>query len=155
EVVELIKYAPSTPSVRTVPLLIVWSLINRFYILDLAPGRSFIEYAVSQGFTVFVTSWRNPTREHAGWNLDTYAAALGEAIDAVREVTGSPQVGTMGLCAGGQLLAALTAVLAERHDDRIAYACYGVSQLDMSVPSPAGMALTRPLPSLARLATPG
>ncbi|HEX9623166.1 MAG TPA: hypothetical protein VF979_02205, partial [Streptosporangiaceae bacterium] len=75
EVVELIQYAPST-SVRTVPLLIVWSLINRFYILDLAPGRSFIEYAVSQGFTVFVTSWRNPTREHAGWNLDTYASAL-------------------------------------------------------------------------------
>ncbi|HET7015205.1 MAG TPA: alpha/beta fold hydrolase [Streptosporangiaceae bacterium] len=159
EVVELIQYAPSTPSVRTVPLLIVWSLINRFYILDLAPGRSFIEYAVSQGFTVFVTSWRNPAREHAGWNLDTYASALLEAMDAVRQITGSAQVGTMGLCAGGQLLAALIAVLAERGDDRIAYACFGVSQLDLSVPSPAGLALTRPpwLPtpaSLARLATP-
>ncbi|HEY3906175.1 MAG TPA: alpha/beta fold hydrolase [Streptosporangiaceae bacterium] len=155
EVVELIQYAPSTPSVRTVPLLIVWSLINRFYILDLAPGRSFIEYAVSQGFTVFVTSWRNPTKEHAGWNLDTYATALIDAIDAARQITGSPQVGTMGLCAGGQLLAALVAVLAQRGDDRIAYACFGVSQLDMSVPSPAGMALTRPMSSLTRLATPG
>jgi polyhydroxyalkanoate synthase subunit PhaC len=155
EVVEIIQYAPSTPSVRTVPLLIVWSLINRFYILDLAPGRSFIEYAVSQGFTVFVTSWRNPTREHAHWNLDTYAEALIEAIDAVRQITGSPRVGTMGLCAGGQLLAALSAVLAQRGDDRIAYACFGVSQLDLSGPSPAGLALTRPLPGLARLATPG
>ncbi len=155
EVVELIQYAPSTPTVRTVPLLIVWSLINRFYILDLAPGRSFIEYAVSQGLTVFVTSWRNPTKDHVGWNLDTYAEALLEAIDAVRQITGSEQVGTMGLCAAGQLLAALIAVLAERGDDRIAYACFGVSQLDMSVPSPAGLALTRPLPSLARLATPG
>jgi polyhydroxyalkanoate synthase len=104
---------------------------------------------------VFVTSWRNPTREHAHWNLDTYAEALIEAIDAVRQITGSPQVGTMGLCAGGQLLAALIAVLAQRGDDRIAYACFGVSQLDMSVPSPASMALARPLPSLARLATPG
>ena len=73
----------------------------------------------------------------------------------MRQITGSPQVGTMGLCAGGQLLAALVAVLAERGDDRIAYACFGVSQLDMSFPYPAGMALARPLPSLARLATPG
>jgi polyhydroxyalkanoate synthase len=155
EVVELIQYAPSTPTVRTVPLLIVWSLINRYYILDLAPGRSFIEYAVSQGLTVFVTSWRNPTKEHAHWNLDTYAQALLDAIDAARQITGSPQVGTMGLCAGGQLLAALLAVLAQRGDDRIAYACFGVSQLDMSVPNPAGMALAGRLPSLARLATPG
>jgi len=151
EVVEVIQYAPATASVRAVPLLIVWSLINRFYILDLAPGRSFIEYAVSQGIPVFVTSWRNPGRRQAGWDLDTYAAALLEAIDAVREVTGSDQVGTMGLCAGGQLLAALLAVLAGRGEDRVRYACFGVSQLDMSVPSPAGMALSRPLPGLARL----
>jgi polyhydroxyalkanoate synthase len=151
EVVELVQYAPATPSVRTVPLLIVWSLINRFYILDLAPGRSFIEYAVSQGLTVFVTSWRNPGRRQADWNLDTYAAALSEAMDAVRAITGSTQIGTMGFCAGGQLLAALLAVLDGRGDDQVRYACFGVSQLDMSVPSPAGMAFTRPLPSLARL----
>ena len=153
EVVEVIQYAPATRSVRTVPLLIVWSLINRFYVLDLAPGRSFIEYAVGQGIPVFVTSWRNPGRRHADWDLDTYAAALIDAIEAVRQITGSEQVGTMGLCAGGQLLAALLAVLAGRGDDRIRYACFGVSQLDMSEPSPAGMAFSRPVPGLARLGT--
>jgi polyhydroxyalkanoate synthase len=150
EVLELIQYTPVTTSVRTVPLLIVWSLINRFYILDLAPGRSFIEYAVSQGIGVFVTSWRNPGREQADWDLDTYAAALVEAIGAVQQISGSEQVGTMGLCAGGQLLAALLAVLAERGDEAIKYACFGVSQLDMSVPSPAAMAFAKPVPALAR-----
>ncbi|HEV2371748.1 MAG TPA: alpha/beta fold hydrolase [Streptosporangiaceae bacterium] len=153
EVVEIIQYAPTTPQVHTVPLLIVWSLINRFYILDLAPGRSFIEYAVSQGIGVFVTSWRNPGREQAGWDLDTYATALLEAVDAVAEISGSDQVGTMGLCAGGQLLAALLAHLAARGDDRVAYSCFGVSQLDMSVPSVAGLAVAAPLPGLARFVT--
>jgi polyhydroxyalkanoate synthase subunit PhaC len=151
EVVEIVQYAPATPSVRTVPLLIVWSLINRFYILDLAPGRSFIEYAVGQGIPVFVTSWRNPGRGQANWDLDTYATALCEAMDAVGEISGSDRIGTMGLCAGGQLLAALLAVLAERGDQRVAYACFGVSQLDMSVPSPAGMAFAKPVPGIARL----
>jgi len=153
EAVELIQYAPVTPTVRAVPLLIVWSMVNRFYILDLAPGRSFIEYAVSQGIPVFVTSWRNPGRGQEGWDLDTYASALCEAMSVVPQITGSEQVGTMGLCAGGQLLAALLAVLAQRGEDRVRYACFGVSQLDMSVPNPAGMALSRPLPGLARLGT--
>jgi polyhydroxyalkanoate synthase len=153
EVVEIVQYSPATPRVRAVPLLIVWSLINRFYILDLAPGRSFIEFAVSQGIELFVTSWRNPTSLHAAWDLDTYAAALIEAMDAVAEITGSPRIGTMGLCAGGQLLAAVLAHLAAQGDDRVAYATFGVSQLDMSVPSVAGLALSPPLPSLTRLAT--
>ena len=149
EVVEVVHYAPATPSVRAVPLVIVWSLINRFYILDLAPGRSFIEYAVGQGIQVFVTSWRNPGRGQADWNLDTYADALCQALDAVSQITGSEQVGTLGLCAGGQLLAALLAVRPER----IAYASFGVSQIDMSVPSPAGIAFAKPLPGIARLGT--
>jgi polyhydroxyalkanoate synthase len=158
EVAEIIEYAPSTPRVRAVPLLIVWSLINRYYVLDLAPGRSFIEYAVSQGFRVFVTSWRNPARPQAGWDLDTYAAALLEAMDAVAEISGSEQIGTMGLCAGGQLLAATLGHLAARDDRRVAYACFGVSQLDLSVPGVTGL-MTAPglsgaaLSGLARLAT--
>lgn len=72
-------------------------------------------------------------------------------MTAVRRITGSDQIGTMGFCAGGQLLAALLAVLAERGDDQVRYACFGVSQLDMSVPSPAGMAFSRPVTGLARL----
>ena len=153
DVLELIQYSPATPQVHAVPLLMVWSLINRYYILDLAPGRSFIEYAVGQGLEVFVTSWRNPGREHAGWDLDRYAAALAEAMDAVTAITGSRQLGTMGMCAGGQLLAALLGHLAALGDDRVAYACLAASQLDMSVPSLAGLALAPPLPALARLAT--
>ena len=97
EVVEIIRYAPVTERVRAIPLLIVWSLVNRFYILDLAPGRSFIEYAVSQGIEVFVTSWRNPGREQARWDLDTYAAALLDAMDVIAALTGTYRIGTMGL----------------------------------------------------------
>jgi polyhydroxyalkanoate synthase len=127
--------------------------VNRYYVLDLGPDRSFIEFALSQGVQVFVTSWRNPTREHSTWNLDTYASALLDAIDAVREITGSDQVGTVGLCAGGQLLAATLGHLADRGDDRIAYACFGVSQLDMDVPSVAGIAMHPTLTRAARLGT--
>ena len=153
EVVEIIQYAPTTPRVHRVPLLIVWSLINRYYILDLAPGRSFVQYAVSQGIPVFVTSWRNPGRAHAGWDLDTYASALLSAMDAVADISGSPRIGTMGLCSGGQLLAGVLAYLAAGGDERVAYACFGVSQLDTSVPGVAGLAVSPPLPGLARLAS--
>jgi len=153
EVVEIIQYTPTTPMARAVPMLLVWSLINRFYILDLAPGRSFVEYAVGQGIPVFVTSWRNPTKAQAHWDLDTYAQALLEAMDAVREISGSEQIGTVGFCAGGQLLAATLSGLAARGDDRIAYACFAVSQFDMSVPNVAGIALHPALTGAARAAT--
>ena len=144
---------PPPPRCATVPLLIVWSVINRHYILDLAKDRSFIEYAVGQGLQVFVTSWRNPTAEHADWDLDTYAQALLDATDAIREITGSEQVGTVGLCAGGQLLAAVMAHLQGAGDDRIAHAAFGVSQIDMSVPNVAGLALHPALHGAARLGT--
>jgi len=153
EVVEIIQYRPVTQQVHAVPLLVVWSLINRFYILDLAPGRSFVEYAVAQGIPVFVTSWRNPGRGQAHWDLDTYAGALLESMDAVREVSSSDRIGTIGLCSGGQLLAATLGHLAALGDDRVAYACFGVSQIDMSVPNVAGMALSPPLLGLARFGT--
>ena len=153
EVLEILQYSPTTPTVRAVPLLVVWSVINRHYILDLAKDRSFIEYAVGQGLQVFVTSWRNPTAEHADWNLDTYAQALLDATDAIREITGSEQVGTVGLCAGGQLLAAVMAHLQATGDDRIAFAGFGVSQIDMSVPNVAGLALHPALHGAARIGT--
>jgi len=153
DIVEIIQYAPTTPTVRAVPLLLVWSLINRFYVLDLAPGRSFVEYAVGQGIPVFVTSWRNPTKTHAHWDLDRYAQALLAAMDAVRAISGSEQIGTLGLCSGGQLLAATLAHLAATGDDRVAYASFGVSQIDMSVPNAAGIALHPALTGAARTGT--
>ena len=153
EVLEIIQYTPTTPTVRTVPLLVVWSVINRHYILDLGKDRSFIEYAVGQGLQVFVTSWRNPTAEQADWDLDTYAQALLDATDAIREITGSEQVGTSGLCAGGQLLAAVMAHLQGNGDDRVAHAAFGVSQIDMSVPNVAALALHPALTGVTRVAT--
>lgn len=153
EVVEVIQYTPTTPTVRSVPLLIVWSVINRHYILDLAKDRSFVEYALSRGLQVFVTSWRNPGPEQADWNLDTYAQALVDASDAVREITGSETVGTVGLCAGGQLLAATAAHLSRSGDDRVAHAAFGVSQIDMSVPNVAALALHPALTGATRIAT--
>ena len=153
EVLEIIQYTPTTPTVRTVPLLVVWSVINRHYILDLGKDRSFIEYAVGQGLQVFVTSWRNPTAEQADWDLDTYAQALLDATDAIREITGSEQIGTVGLCAGGQLLAAVMAHLRGAGDDRVAHAAFGVSQIDMSVPNVAALALHPALTGVTRVAT--
>ena len=74
DVFELIQYRPRTPEVREVPMLIVPPTINKFYVLDLAPGRSLVEYLVGEGQQVFVISWRNPEAEHGHWDLDTYAA---------------------------------------------------------------------------------
>ena len=79
EVAELIQYTPTTERVHQRPLLIVPPPIGRYYFLDLRPGRSFVEYAVSQGLQVFMISWRNPTAEQADWDLDTYAARVSSA----------------------------------------------------------------------------
>ena len=87
-VFELIQYRPQTPTVRTLPVLVVPPTINKFYILDLAPGRSLVEYLVQQGQQVFVVSWRNPDARHSTWGLDTYVQAILEALDAVEDIGG-------------------------------------------------------------------
>ncbi|MCW2536702.1 MAG: Polyhydroxyalkanoate synthase, partial [Modestobacter sp.] len=127
EVIEVIQYAPTTASVRQRPLVIVPPPIVRFYFLDLRPGRSFVEYAVSQGLQVFMISWRNPTKAQAAWDLDTYAGAIVDAIDVAREVTGSPDVTTLGFCAGGQLMTTVLNHLAATGDDRVHAAGYAVT----------------------------
>jgi polyhydroxyalkanoate synthase len=108
DVIEVIQYAPSTARVRQRPLVIVPPPIGRFYFLDLSPGRSFVEYAVSQGLQVFMISWRNPTKEQADWDLDTYSGSVLTAVDVAREITGSPDVTTLGFCAGGQVMTTCT-----------------------------------------------
>jgi len=100
-VFELIQYAAQTDEVREVPVLMVPPTINKFYVLDLAPGRSVVEHLVQQGQQVFMLSWRNPTARHAEWNLDTYVHAVLEAFDVVREVTQSPTAAVLGTCSGG------------------------------------------------------
>jgi poly[(R)-3-hydroxyalkanoate] polymerase subunit PhaC len=101
DVFELIQYRPQTPEVREVPMLIVPPTINRFYVLDLAPGRSLIEHLLGQGQQVFVISWRNPGPEHGHWDLDTYAEAVLEARAATAEVARSSSVHLTAACSGG------------------------------------------------------
>jgi polyhydroxyalkanoate synthase len=103
EMYELIQYTPTTPEVSSTPLLVVPPTINKYYVMDLAPGRSLVEHLVSGGQQVFVISWRNPGAEHADWGLDAYGAAIVEAMDASRHITEADQVALLGICSGGIL----------------------------------------------------
>ncbi|MCW2732248.1 MAG: poly(3-hydroxyalkanoate) synthetase [Mycobacterium sp.] len=108
EVFELIQYGPQTDKVGAVPLLVVPPVINKFYIMDIAPGRSMIEYLVRQGISVFAISWRNPTAEHRNWGFDTYGGAIVDALEAVEKISGSDRTHLQASCSGG-MLAAMTA----------------------------------------------
>jgi polyhydroxyalkanoate synthase len=87
--------------VHQVPVVVVPPQINKFYFMDLSPGRSLTEYALRRGLQFFAISWRNPRKEQRDWDLDTYGRAIIGALDAVQEITGSDQVHLFGLCAGG------------------------------------------------------
>jgi polyhydroxyalkanoate synthase subunit PhaC len=112
EVFELIQYAPQTPTVRRVPLLFVPPTINKFYVLDLAPGRSWIEYLVRSGQQVFALSWRNPDARHAEWGLDTYVRAVLDALDAIEHICRTKRTVVTGACSGGILASVVAARLA-------------------------------------------
>jgi polyhydroxyalkanoate synthase subunit PhaC len=130
-VFELLQYEPQTSKVRERPLLLTPPMINKYYIADLAPGRSMMEHAVKQGQQAFAISWRNPTERHADWDLDTYAGAVLEALEAVEEITGADSTHVMGLCAGGIVLSTVVAHLAATgQQDRIAGMTLGVTVLD-------------------------
>ena len=105
DVFELIEYRPQTNEVRAAPLLFVPPTINKFYVLDLAPGRSMVEYLVAQGQRVFAISWRNPTAAQGHFDFDTYANAVLDARDAVAEITGQPAVHINAACSGGMISA--------------------------------------------------
>ena len=116
EVFELIQYKPSTDQVRETPLLFIPPTINKFYVLDLSPGRSMIEHYVAQGQQVFGISWRNPGQEQGDFDLDTYAAAVAEARDAVAAITGGGPVHLAAACSGGIITAGLLGHLAATGD---------------------------------------
>jgi polyhydroxyalkanoate synthase len=112
EVFELIHYKPSTDKVREVPLLFVPPTINKFYVLDLAPGRSMIEHYVAQGQQVFGISWRNPDQAQGHFDLDTYASAVAEARDAAASIAAQERVHIAAACSGGIITAGLLGHLA-------------------------------------------
>jgi polyhydroxyalkanoate synthase len=131
EVFELIQYAPQTERVREVPLLLAPPTINKYYVLDLAPGRSMIEWFVHQGQQVFSISWRNPDAAQGHFDLDTYAAAVLEARDAVAAITGQAAIHLSGACSGGIISAGLLGHLAaERRLGEIASLTMLVCALD-------------------------
>lgn len=128
---ELIQYAPQTAKVRAIPLLMVPPVINKYYIMDIAPGRSMIEYFVQQGQQVFVISWRNPRARHRDWGFDAYGAAIIEAMDAVQKITGTDCAHLLATCSGGILAAMTAAHLGEIGEaDRIAGLTLAVTVLD-------------------------
>jgi class II poly(R)-hydroxyalkanoic acid synthase len=131
EVFELIRYQPQTKKVSSVPLVMVPPVINKFYILDIAPGRSMVEYLVREGHQVFAISWRNPAAAHRDWGFDTYGGAIVDALDTIRTLTGSDSAHIQASCSGGILAAMTAAHLSATGDaDRIASLTLMVTVLD-------------------------
>lgn len=133
ELFQLIQYTPVTDEVLAVPLLIFPPWINRFYILDLNPQKSFVKWAVEQGISVLMVSWRSADEHlaHIGW--DDYIRAQIEAIDVARERLDVPAVHTIGYCVAGTNLAATLAVLARRGEaDKVASATFFTAQIDFA-----------------------
>jgi polyhydroxyalkanoate synthase len=137
DLMELIQYAPQTEDVFEVPLLLSPPWINKYYIMDLAPGRSFVEWAVQQGHTVFTISYRNPDESMRDVSMDEYLLkGLGRAVEVVREITGADQVNLAGLCVGGTLAVMLLAYLAEEEKQPVRSVTLLNTLIDFSEPGP-------------------
>ncbi len=133
ELMQLIQYAPTTPTVLKRPVLIVPPWINKFYILDLTPEKSFIKWCVDQGLTVFVISWVNPDSTLAQKSFEDYMRGGPlAALDVIERATGEREVNAIGYCVGGTLLVAALAYMASTRDQRIASATLFAAQVDFT-----------------------
>jgi polyhydroxyalkanoate synthase len=130
ELLELIQYAPTTPNVTKRPLVITPPQINKYYALDLSPDKSMVRFLLDSGIQVFCISWRNPTAAHREWGLDTYVAALDEAVDVARDLTGSDDISMMGSCSGGITSTAYFATLGSAEQRKIRNMVLAVCLLD-------------------------
>jgi polyhydroxyalkanoate synthase len=139
EMFELIQYSPTTEKVRERPLLIVPPQVGRYYILDLAPQRSLVEHAVSNGMQTFMLVWRNPRKNrqagHGEWGIEDYMSAVIRAFDVVREIAGAEDLNMVGFCAGGVTTALTQAHLAARGEQPVHSATYLVTMLDTQRPN--------------------
>jgi len=133
DVAEIIQYEPTTGKVLKRPLLICPPWINKFYILDLNPEKSFIRWAISQGHTVFVISWVNPDERHGhkGWEAYIHEG-IEYGLDIIEKATGEREVNAIGYCVGGTLLAAALALMAQEGDKRIRSATLFTTQVDFT-----------------------
>ena len=133
ELMQLIQYTPTTESVYEIPLLIVPPWINKFYILDLTPPKSFIKWIVDQGFTVFVVSWVNPDERLATKTFEDYMIdGVIAGVDTALRITGQPHTHTLGYCVGGTLLSCTLAYMAAKDDHRIGSATFFTAQNDFT-----------------------
>ncbi|MBR0818192.1 alpha/beta hydrolase [Bradyrhizobium liaoningense] len=133
EMMQLIQYSPTTENVLRTPLLIVPPWINKFYILDLKPEKSYIKWCVDQGITVFVISWVNPDKRLGAKSWEDYMKEGPlTAMDVIEKVTGEMKVHTAGYCVGGTMLATTLAWLAEKRRQRVASATFFAAQVDFT-----------------------
>src|SRR5215475_5461051 len=133
DLIQLIQYEPTTENVLRTPLLIVPPWINKFYILDLKPEKSFIKWCVDQGITVFVISWVNPDKSLGTKTWEDYMKEGPlAAMDVIEKATGEMKVHTMGYCVGGTLLATTLAWLAEKRHQRVTSATFLAAQVDFT-----------------------
>ena len=133
DLIELIQYAPTTETAFKRPLLIVPPWINKFYVLDLNPEKSFIAWALAQGLTVFVISWVNPDERHAKKGFEAYMReGVFAALDAIEQATGERDVAAIGYCVGGTLLATALGAMAATGDERISSATLLAAQIDFT-----------------------
>jgi len=141
EMIELLQYIPVTAKVRAMPVVLVPPQINRHYIMDMSPGRSLAEWAVSQGIQVFMVVWRNPSslRGDGKWGLDDYIAAAERAVGVVKKIARTDQVNMLGLCAGGITTSYVLAHLAAIGDDSVKSATFVVTMLMGDKPNVVGM----------------
>jgi polyhydroxyalkanoate synthase subunit PhaC len=154
DIAELIQYEPVTDAVYRFPLLIVPPMINKYYITDLAPGRSMIEYLVGQGHQVFVLSWRNPDARHRDWDLDSYGGAIVEALGALRAICEVQEASVCALCSGGIASAMVAAHLsATGRLGELATLCLGVTVLDQAQAGTASAMIDRRTAALAMAAS--
>ena len=130
ELLELIQYTPMTATVWKRPLLVTPPQINKYYALDLSPDKSMIRFLLESGIQTFAVSWRNPTAANRDWGLDTYVAALDEAVDAAREITGCDDISMMGSCSGGITSSAYFATLGSAAEKKIKNLVLAVCLLD-------------------------
>jgi len=143
--IELIQFAPQTPKVRAIPLLMSPPWINKYYIMDLAPGRSLVEWAVQHGHTVFIISYRNPDSSLRELTMSDYLReGPVAALDAVQEITGADKVNVAGLCLGGTIAASMVAWLAARGEDRVNSLTLMNTLLDFTKPGMLGVFVDEP-----------
>lgn len=143
EVLEVIQYTPRTAKIQARPVLLVPPQINKFYALDIAPGRSFVEHVVGRGIPFFTISWRNPTAAQRDWGLDTYVAAMLRATEAVCQISESRDLHVMGVCAGGLMTALLLGHLAAIGSNRVRSVTFAVTLLDTRDTGSIGSFATR------------